>query len=248
MLASLMTAALENLGRAAVRCPDEHDRTLDAGAVEAGGRGAVVLVGGFATTAPVLEPMTRWLTARGWDVTSVTDGAGLCCAGSSVDVLCTHVVAAAERARSPVWLIGHSRGGQFARAAAGAVPGHVAGLITLGAPFDLYGLGLPTLAAAAVVTAAGTLGVPGMATLRCLTGSCCREFRAALRRDLPAGMPFTSIYSRGDRSVPAYASIDPAARNIEVAGSHLSLLTSADARRAVLAALDDHASVLPLGA
>ena len=99
-----------------------------------------------------------------------------------------------------------------------------------------------------MVTAAGTLGVPGMATLRCLTGSCCRDFRAALRRDLPAGMPFTSIYSRSDRSVPAHASIDPAARNIEVTGSHLSLLTSASARRAVLAALDDHASALPLGA
>ncbi len=255
MFDSMMTAVLQTLGRAVVRCPDDQDQhPRGRSSVESGRGGAVVLVGGFATTDPVLEPMNRWLTARGWDVTPVTGGAGMGCAGSTVEALRAHTVAAAERTRSPVWLVGHSRGGQFARAVAGAAPGHVAGLVTLGAPFDLYGLGLPTLAAAAMVTAAGTLGVPGMATLRCLTGSCCREFRESLRRPLPDGMPFTSIYSRGDRTVPAHASIDAAARNVEVTGGHLSLLTGAAARRAVAAALDDHAArpedaaALPLGA
>lgn len=241
MFDSMVTAALQSLGRAVVQCPDDNDDSVEPGPVEAG-RGAAVLVGGFATTDPVLQPMNRWLTGRGWAVTAVTAGAGLGCAGSSVDALRAHTVATAEHAQAPVWLIGHSRGGQFARAVAGAVPGHVAGLITLGTPFDLYGLGLPTLAAAAMVTAAGTVGVPGMATLRCLTGSCCRDFRATLRRPLPDGLPFTSIYSRGDRTVPARASIDSAARNVEVSGGHLSLLTSESARRAVAAALDDASS------
>jgi pimeloyl-ACP methyl ester carboxylesterase len=253
---SVMTAALQRLGRTVIDHLDDDldDRSAAQSRVEHGRRGAVVLVGGFATTDPVLAPMGRWLTADGWEVTATTEGAGMGCARLSVDALRTRTIAAAERAQSPVWLIGHSRGGQFARAVAGEVPDHVAGLITLGAPFDLYGLGLPVMAAAAVVTAAGSLGVPGMATLRCLTGSCCRDFRATLRRALPPGMPFTSIYSHGDRTVPARASIDPGARNVEVAGGHLSLLTSACARRAVATALDastvivDHPQNRPVSA
>src|SRR3954468_4448587 len=107
----MMTAALEKLGRAVVRCPDGDDDPVRPGPVEARRGAAVVLVGGFATTDPVLQPMNRWLTGRGWAVTAVTEGAGRGCAGSSVDALRARTVAAAEHAQAPVWLIGHSRGG-----------------------------------------------------------------------------------------------------------------------------------------
>jgi pimeloyl-ACP methyl ester carboxylesterase len=151
------------------------------------------------------------------------------------------LIETAERTGAPVQVVGHSRGGQFARVAASRADvragAHVAGLVTLGAPFDLYGLRWPTLAQAAAVSAAGSLGVPGLATLRCLRGGCCAAFRAGLRASWPREVPFTSIYSRADRAVPWRSSHDPWARNVEVAGAHLALLTAPPAFREVCAAL-----------
>ncbi|MBP2367616.1 esterase/lipase family protein [Pseudonocardia parietis] len=197
----------------------------------------VVLVGGLATTARVLTPMTQWLTGLGYDATPMAIGAGLDCAQRSVDVLTDRIRDCAEQAGRPVRLLGHSRGGQFARAAGAQSPDHVAGLVTLGSPFDLFSLALPTLAVAATVTVAGTVGLPHMARMSCLFGGCCRRFRELLRAPWPDGTPFTSIYSRSDRVVPVRASIDGSAHNVEVTGSHLELLTGRSARHAIADAL-----------
>jgi len=138
--------------------------------------------------------------------------AGLGCAGRSADALAEQLRAVSERAGLPVRVIGHSRGGQFARVAARrALDRHqveVAALVTLGAPFDLYGLRWSLLAQAAALSIAGSLGAPGLATLGCLRGRCCAAFRDGLRAPWPSEVPFTSIYARGDRAVPARASID----------------------------------------
>lgn len=197
----------------------------------------VLLVGGLGTTAPVLVPMTRWLTGLGYDPVPLAIGAGLDCGQRSVEALTAEIHASAERAGRPVRLLGHSRGGQFARAAGAQAPDHVAGLVTLGSPFDLFGLRFPTLAAGAALTMAGTVGAPRMATLSCLFGACCRGFRNQLRSPWPDRTPFTSIYSRSDRVVPAQASIDDSAHNIEVTGGHNALLTGPGAHAAIADAL-----------
>ncbi|MBC3191070.1 hypothetical protein H7X46_08340 [Pseudonocardia sp. C8] len=197
----------------------------------------VLLVGGFATTPPLLGPMARWLSALGYAPTPVAIGAGLDCGQRSVDALTERVRERADRTGRPVRLLGHSRGGQFARAAGARTPGHVAGLVTLGTPFDLYGLAVPTMGAMATVAVAGTIGLPRLARLSCLFGECCRRFRSELRAPWPDGTPFTSIYSRADRVVPARASIDPSASNVEVPGTHNGLLLGRTAHRAIAEAL-----------
>ncbi|WP_433781300.1 esterase/lipase family protein [Actinomycetospora sp. CA-101289] len=239
---------LEQAGRVAVAATDLRTRARTGTGSRSGDRsaptaapGPVVLVGGFAATGPVLDPMAARLRARGHDVLPVTTGAGLGCAGRAAEALADRVIETAERTGAPVQVVGHSRGGQFARVAAARADvragAHVAGLVTLGAPFDLYGLRWPTLAQAAAVSAAGSLGVPGLATLACLRGGCCAAFRAGLRAPWPRDVPFTSIYSRSDRAVPWRSSHDPHARNVEVAGGHLALLTAPPAFREVCAAL-----------
>jgi pimeloyl-ACP methyl ester carboxylesterase len=236
---NVTTALLEQVGRVVMATLDGPDETSSPdGPTEPGG--PVVVVGGMAATEPVMLPLARRLAARGHDVATVTTSAGLGCAGAAVDTLVERIRETADDAGRPVGVVGHSRGGQFARIAVGRpeVAGDVESLVTLGTPFDLYGLSWPLIAQAAGLVVAGTLGVPGLARFSCLTGACCREFRTTLRRTLPPGMPFTSIYSRADRTVPAEASIDPGARNVEVGGGHLSLLTGVGARRAVADALD----------
>jgi pimeloyl-ACP methyl ester carboxylesterase len=195
----------------------------------------VVLVGGFCTSGQVLEPMRSWLEQLGYRVLVHTADAGMGCAARSVDALLQRWDEAVELDEfgEGVRLVGYSRGGQFARVAAQLRP--VRSLVTLGAPFDLYRLGPAALLSAAVVAAAGSLGAARLARLECLFGSCCAEYRGLLRR--PVSARFTSIYSRQDKVLPWQASLDSTARNREVSGSHVQLVSSPEARRAVAKAL-----------
>lgn len=187
--------------------------------------GPVLLVGGLATPVGLLGPMAQGLRSRGHTVTPTAIGAGLGCAQRTVDALVERIRAAADAAGEPVHLVGHSRGGQFARAAAHAAPGRVAGLVTLGTPRGMTDVSLHMYALVATMAAAGTVGVPGFLRLSCLLGTCCRGFRADLRREWPREIPLTSIHGRADRVVPAASSPDPQARNVEVGGGHLGMLT-----------------------
>ncbi|WP_433802134.1 esterase/lipase family protein [Actinomycetospora sp. CA-084318] len=198
----------------------------------------VVLVGGVAATMPVMAPTARMLAARGHHVSVVTDGMGVGCAGRAAETLADRVETCAEEAGRPVHLVGHSRGGQFARVAATHAPRAVASLTTLGSPLAMYGLAPVALGLGAMVTLGGTLGVPGLATVACLLGACCRDYRAALGTDWTVGIPFTSIVGAADRTVPGPANRVPGAREVVVEGDHLQLLTTGPAHLALAEALD----------
>lgn len=230
---AVLTAAADLCGRltalvgAAVEEPADLPRAWH-------GRGPVVLVGGVGTTDFGLETMRRRLTALGYRVAVHTTGIGTGCGADSVGKL-RRVIERMDDGDG-VFLVAHSRGGQFARAAtvAGAP---VRALVTLGTPFDPYRLSAPLLALGFALGAVGSLGFPGLATLGCLYGDCCAEFRAALRT--PVRVPFTSIFTRGDRVVPWRSSLDDGAVNVEVSGGHLGLLDRPEALGAVAAALAD---------
>ncbi|MGQ0482689.1 MAG: hypothetical protein ACT4O0_16895 [Pseudonocardia sp.] len=198
-----------------------------------GGAGPVVVVGGFCSTERALRPLAGHLARRGHRVLTHTAHAGMGCAARAVSDVCAllRVAARLDTERRGVGLVGYSRGGQFVRVAAQYTRVDLAAVVTIGTPFELYALRLPVLASAAVVTAVGTCGVPHLANARCLFGSCCADFRSRLRAPVPA--PFTSVYSRRDMLVPWSASHDPAAVNVEVAGNHRELLTSAQTHQAV---------------
>ncbi len=211
------------------------------------GSGSVVLVGGFCTTELNLEPLRISLARLGYTVTTYTAGVGMGCGRRSVEGLAAAVRTAADAGGAPVRLIGYSRGGQFARVVAADPTEPVRSLITLGTPFDVYGISLPLRLQAATLAIAGTAGIPGLFTLSCFLGSCCNGFHEALRA-VPA-VPFTAIYSREDQLVRWRACLDPAARTVEVTGSHLGLLVDREPLRAVAEALqrdDALRQVLPV--
>jgi hypothetical protein len=204
------------------------------------GSGPVVLVGGFCATDTMLGPMRRWLERLGYDVRTHTLAAGMDCAGRSVQAVQETVRRAADEHGGPVRVVAHSRGGQFARAAVRGLVrdgGAVGPVVTLGTPLDLFGANRMLLLQAAAVAAAGSLGAPGLARFACLYGACCAEFRDELRAPVP--VPLTAVFSREDRFVPWRASVDPAARNVEVPGSHLGLLVDPPALCVVADALAD---------
>lgn len=190
-----------------------------------------MLVGGLRTTAAALEPLRGWVERLGYSATVCTIGAGLGCAGRSVTRLDEVVRAVADGAGGDVRLLGYSRGGQFARVLAQDPTLPLRSLVTLGTPFDFLAASWPMLAQAAVIAVAGTLGVPEVATLACVFGSCCTEFRGLLRAPVP--VPFAAVYSKQDRLVPWRACIDRAARLVEVPGTHIGLLSDAASLSAV---------------
>lgn len=205
------------------------------------GSGPVVLVGGLCTTEHALQPLRHWLERLGYVTTVCTIGAGMGCGGRSVTRLGAVVRSVADTAGEEVRLLGYSRGGQFARVLAQDPVIPVRSLLTLGTPFDLYGVSRFLLLQAAGIALAGSLGAPGMASLSCAFGSCCSEFRGLLREPVP--VPFTALYSRGDGLVRWQTCIDHAARLVEVPGDHLALLTDAAPLRAVAEELrHDHAA------
>lgn len=213
---------------------------MDADAPVAADPGSpVVVTGGFGATAPVMAPLAEALTRRGHPVTVVVDGAGAGCAQQAAVGLGRRVEALARQSGRRVHLVGHSRGGQFSRVAAARAPGSVASLTTIGTPVGLYGLGRIALGLGAAATVAGSLGVPGLATLTCLLGDCCRDYRDELGTAWPAGVPFTRITGTDDRTVPSGVNHDPAAREVALEATHLGLLTSPDALAAVGRAIDD---------
>jgi hypothetical protein len=75
----------------------------------------------------------------------------------------------------------------------------------------------------AALAALGSIGVPGVASHSCLTGSCCTAFARDLRGDFPAKVRFVSVYSRSDGVVDWRACLDPAARHVEVPSTHCGM-------------------------
>ncbi len=235
---SVVGLGLEQAGRATIGVTGLRYRSVGtAEAVEHPGEGPVVLLGGLCETRPCLDPMTLWLTRLGYDVTPYTLGAGMGCAQRTVSSLVRRVRDLADDAGRPVRLVGHSRGGQFARAVGLEAPDAVSHLVTIGTPFDLWGITPHMSAIVWGLAAAGSAGVPGLYRLGCLVGKCCGRFRDALRAPWPTEAPFTSIYSRTDAAVPWRSSHDPYAHNVVVGHGHVAQLTSAAAQRAVGEAL-----------
>lgn len=237
MLSSMIVGGLHGLERAAAlgldRRPVEPPEELSVRP----GRHAVLLIGGLATTTPLLRPLARWLTGLGYDVLPVAVGAGLDCGRQTVDALDAIVREEADRRGRRVQLVGHSRGGQFARALAHRAPDRVSAVVTVGTPFDLRRLHWSMRVALGALAAARATGIAGVFGVGCLVGDCCRPFRDAMHGPLPDGIAFTSIRSRDDRIAPPAACVEPEAECVEVGGGHNALLTGAHARRAIAEAL-----------
>jgi pimeloyl-ACP methyl ester carboxylesterase len=185
-----------------------------------------------------MRPLTDWLVRIGYGPVLVCHRRGLGCGESSAAAVEAAMEEAAERTGERARLLAHSRGGQFARVAAVRRPDLLAGLVTMGTPFEHFALTLPVKAQAVAIGLAGTLGAPGFVRLSCLRGACCERFRRDLATPLPAGTPFWSLYSSADRTVQWRTCIDAGASNVDIAGTHASMLASRSSYRAVANALD----------
>lgn len=198
----------------------------------------VMLVPGFLAADMSLGVMSTWLLRIGyWPHHCGIRLANVDCSDRAVDRLERRVERLAGSAGSPVALIGHSRGGLFARSLAARRPDLVARVVALGSPLEgPFDISVSTKAAVTAVRS--VLRTSGRARHNgCFTDTCTCPFVRDFTRPFPRDVPFTSIYTRTDGVVAWRTCLVPYADNIEVSGSHVGLAFNRHAYRCIARAL-----------
>jgi triacylglycerol lipase len=215
------------------------DPVFHGAGVPRGDGAPVVTIPGFLAGDPSLLVMRDWLRRVGYDAHGSGIQANVDCSDRALDRLEARVAALHERTGRRVALIGHSRGGHFAKALASRHPERIAGVISMGAGLDTpFDISLPTKAAVAAVRAMHHRVDERAATSGCLTDTCSCRFARDYAAPFPEEVPLTSVYSRGDGVVWWEACVVPYAQNVEITGSHVGLAFNRKAYRVVGRALD----------
>ncbi len=207
------------------------------GITDAGGQ-PVLLVPGFLAGDDSLRLMTRWLRATGHRTCSARMRLNVSCSAAALERLEARADELFVKHGERVAIIGQSRGGCFARVLARRRPDLVSGIVTLGSPLtDQLAIHPVVKAQVYAVGALGTLGAPGLFNWNCLKGECCETFNDDLLGRFPRGVGFVSIYSRHDGIVKWESCLDDAAKQVEVAASHIGMGVNPAAYREIGAAL-----------
>jgi triacylglycerol lipase len=180
----------------------------------------VLLIPGFLAGDSSLSVMRGWLGRIGYEAHESGIRSNVDCSDRAVDALELRLEAIAARSGRKTALIGHSRGGHFAKALARRRPELVSSVVSAGAGLDTpYDISRPTQAAiSAVRSFHGARGRRG-----CFTAECDCRFAHDYAAAFPEEVPITSIYSKGDGVVRWRACVVPYARCVEVSGSHVGL-------------------------
>jgi pimeloyl-ACP methyl ester carboxylesterase len=187
---------------------------------------AVVIIPGFLGSDIYLVEIYAWLRRIGYR--PYFSGIGL--NADCPNLLIRHKLnATIDQARretgGKVHVLGHSLGGLLARSVAGARPGDVASVMTLGAPFRGTVLH-PRVKQAVEAVRMQILDNHGKSVLPdCYTGRCTCSFLSSLRTELPPSVRETAVYSRTDGFVDwRYCITGNPASDFEVTGTHIGLV------------------------
>jgi pimeloyl-ACP methyl ester carboxylesterase len=198
----------------------------------------VVLLPGFLAGDQTLAVMAGWLRRLGYAPYACGFVANVDCSDRAVERVEGHIDALHRRHGRRVAVVGHSRGGHFARAMGARAPDRVSHAISLGADLQgLVGVSVPTLAAVAAVRRG--LGLTGRKREeRCFTAECTCSFAQDFGRAFPSDrVRLTSIYSKQDGVVRWEGCVVSEADCVEVTGSHVGLAFNREAYRAIAEAL-----------
>lgn len=198
----------------------------------------VLLMPGFLAGDQTLAVLAAWLWRLGYRPRTCRMVANVDCSDRALERVERIVASMHLRHGRRVALIGHSRGGHFARALAARRPEQVSHAISLGADLQqMLGISTPTKYAVAAVRL--TMRASRRARHdQCLSRDCACAFTHDYSKPFPADrVRMTSIYSRGDGVVLWQGCLVPYAECVEVTGSHVGLIFNRKAYRAIATAL-----------
>ncbi len=211
---------------------------LPAAGVPRGDGRAVVMLPGFLAGDQTLGVLGSWLWRIGYKPRVTGFVANVDCSLRGFERIIDRVDSAAQSSGRRVALVGHSRGGHFARAVAAARPDLVSHAVSLGADLHgMFGISVPTQSAVHLVRGA-VLRTGRAADPACLTYGCPCAFGVAYSAPFPVEkVRLTSVYSQGDGVVDWRGAVVPEASCVEVAGSHVGMVFNRKAYRAIATAL-----------
>jgi triacylglycerol lipase len=198
----------------------------------------VVLVPGFLAGDQTLLVLAAWLRGMGYRPSTCGFVANVQCSDRAVERVERRVEQLHRRHGRRVALVGHSRGGHYARALGSRRPDLVSHAVSMGAGLrEMLAVSYPTEAVVAAARRAqqrtGRARSP-----RCLTEGCDCAFARDFTQPFPTDLVrLTSIYSKGDGVVRWQAALTPDADCVEVTGSHVGLIFNRKTYRAIAAAL-----------
>ena len=206
--------------------------------VPRGDGGPVLLIPGFLAGDSSLSVMAGWLRRIGHDAHGAGISMNVDCSDKAVDRLERVLLRLHVKTGRPVAIVGHSRGGHFAKALAARHPDGVRAVVSLGSGLDEpFDISVPTKAAVTMVRGALRRLDPTTAERGCLTTTCDCPFARDYAAPFPDAVPITSVWSKGDGVVRWRACVVPYARSVEVRGSHVGLAFNRHAYKAVAEAL-----------
>jgi len=198
----------------------------------------VILMPGLGGGDQTLLVLAVWLRRIGYRPHMCGFVANVKCSEVTVERVERRLAAICDGNRRRAALIGHSRGGHFARALAHRRPEFVSHAVSVGAGLRrMLAVSYPTEAAARgirrVLLHTGHAGSP-----QCFTEAC----DCAFARDFAGPFPtdrvrLTSIYSKEDGVIRWQSALVPEAECIEVTGSHVGLIFNRKTYRAIAATL-----------
>ena len=187
---------------------------------------AVVLIPGFLCPDHYLLPLHTWLKRIGYEPFFSGMQINAECPNLLIERCLNETIekALAKTGRR-IHLIGHSLGGVIARSIAAQRPHDIASVITLGAPFRGT-VAHSTILSAAEMVRTRILKKHGDSVLpACYTGRCTCDFVDALKRDVPASVVETAVYSCTDGVVDwQYCKTGDKEADFQVSGTHVGLV------------------------
>ena len=198
------------------------------------GRGRpVILLGGWMASPRSIGALAHVLGNAGWNPQIPAIGRNAGAAYEAIDTTVDHLRELTASTGEPVTVIGHSRGGQYARIIAVRHPELVASVVTVSARVRVRYP--PFLVVNAPANAFDFL------VRRGLLGPVEEPREDAVDVDqqlpFPVTIPYVSIWSRTDGLVDWRFCLDPAAHDIEVDATHLGICNSIEGATAVGEAL-----------
>jgi triacylglycerol lipase len=198
----------------------------------------VLLLPGFLAGDYTLAPLATWLARIGYRPAVAGFVANVGCSERSLQRVVRRAAQLHDVHGRRVAVVGHSRGGHYARALAVREPELVDHAVSIGGGLtEQQSVSAPTAAAVAAVRAIHHATTDRRARNGCLRADCACAFGADYRAALPDGVRLTSIYSREDGVVRWQSCVAPDAECIEVTGSHVGLIVNRIVYRALAAAL-----------
>lgn len=186
----------------------------------------ILLIPGFLAGDWTLAVMAGWLKRMGYHAYFSGINWNVDCPNQTAEVLRWRLDYIIGESGSPIAVIGHSLGGMLARFLGVNFPETISHVFALGAPID----GTPLKVHPLVPLAFRTLQIlrkraDGVSSA-CGSPVCSCRFSRTAFSALPAGVGFTSIFTKRDEVVDWRSCIDPQGENRQVSGRHISLIVN----------------------